>query len=168
MRKGLQTAAKMTTRIGRGTSIEPHSTPRIRRCATCGRQGERKIVHGFSTGLGRASRGNFQHNKKLELSIPDAAQSVAGAPLCLLSGLAAQFRVGQAGRPAAFKTGATQCRINKTPARVGKMTSMRPIPTTARYGSRLRHTSSMRRRVRSMAGGTCPPRTDSRRLLWQL
>ena len=35
-------------------------------------------------------------NKKLELSIPDAAQNVADAPLCLLSGLAAQFHVGRA------------------------------------------------------------------------
>ena len=35
-------------------------------------------------------------NKKLELSNPDAAQSVAHAPLCLLSGLAAQFHVSQA------------------------------------------------------------------------
>ena len=32
-------------------------------------------------------------NQPLELSIPDAAQSVADAPLCLLSGLAAQWHV---------------------------------------------------------------------------
>lgn len=32
-------------------------------------------------------------NKRLELAMPDAAQSVAGAPPCLLSGLAAQAHV---------------------------------------------------------------------------
>lgn len=34
-----------------------------------------------------------QPNKRLDLPNPDAAQSVAGAPLCLLSGLAAQAHV---------------------------------------------------------------------------
>ena len=34
-----------------------------------------------------------QHNTGLDLTNPDAAQSVAGAPLCLLSGLAAQAHV---------------------------------------------------------------------------
>ena len=33
-------------------------------------------------------------NQGLDLTNPDAAQSVAGAPLCLLSGLAAQAHVG--------------------------------------------------------------------------
>ncbi len=37
-------------------------------------------------------------NHKLLLTNPDAAQSVASAPLCLLSGLAAEFNVGQAKR----------------------------------------------------------------------
>ena len=32
-------------------------------------------------------------NQRMELTIPDAAQSVAGAPLCLLSGLAAHAHV---------------------------------------------------------------------------
>lgn len=41
------------------------------------------------------SRKNAAPNKKLLLTSPDAAQSVAGAPLCLLSGLAAEFHVGQ-------------------------------------------------------------------------
>ena len=35
-------------------------------------------------------------NTGLDLTNPDAAQSVAGAPLCLLSGLAAQAHVGLA------------------------------------------------------------------------
>ncbi len=35
-------------------------------------------------------------NTGLDLTIPDAAQSVADAPLCLLSGLAAQAHVGLA------------------------------------------------------------------------
>ena len=34
-------------------------------------------------------------NQGLDLTNPDAAQSVAGAPLCLLSGLAAQAHVGR-------------------------------------------------------------------------
>ena len=34
-------------------------------------------------------------NQGLDLTNPDAAQSVACAPLCLLSGLAAQAHVGQ-------------------------------------------------------------------------
>ena len=37
-----------------------------------------------------------QPNTGLDLTTPDAAQSVAGAPLCLLSGLAAQAHVGLA------------------------------------------------------------------------
>ncbi len=39
-------------------------------------------------------RGRSPHNTGLDLTSPDAAQSVAGAPLCLLSGLAAQAHVG--------------------------------------------------------------------------
>ena len=38
-------------------------------------------------------------NHKLLLTNPDAAQSVASAPLCLLSGLAAQAHVGLTGKP---------------------------------------------------------------------
>ena len=39
-----------------------------------------------------------QANTGLDLTNPDAAQSVAGAPLCLLSGLAAQAHVRLAWR----------------------------------------------------------------------
>ena len=46
-------------------------------------------------GMGMAQRQRELPNKKLELSIPDAAQSVPVGPLCLLSGLAAQFHVGR-------------------------------------------------------------------------
>ncbi len=41
-------------------------------------------------------------NQGLDLTNPDAAQSVAGAPLCLLSGLAAQAHVGLASRTREF------------------------------------------------------------------
>ncbi len=40
-----------------------------------------------------------QPNQGLDLTNPGAAQSVAGAPLCLLSGLAAQAHVGLAENP---------------------------------------------------------------------
>ena len=40
------------------------------------------------------NRTQTQPNPGLDLTIPDAAQSVADAPLCLLSGLAAQAHVG--------------------------------------------------------------------------
>ena len=40
-----------------------------------------------------------QSNTGLDLTNPDAAQSVAGAPLCLLSGLAAQAHVSRAEEP---------------------------------------------------------------------
>ena len=40
------------------------------------------------------TRTQTQPNQGLDLTNPDAAQSVAGAPLCLLSGLAAQAHVG--------------------------------------------------------------------------
>ena len=42
-----------------------------------------------------------QPNQGLDLTNPDAAQSVASAPLCLLSGLAAQAHVGRVPRPSA-------------------------------------------------------------------
>ncbi len=41
-------------------------------------------------------------NKGLDLTNPDAAQSVPVGPLCLLSGLAAQAHVGQANRAQAL------------------------------------------------------------------
>jgi len=53
-------------------------------------------THGAQTGSpgsirGYRARSAVSFNQKLELTIPDAAQSVAAAPLCLLSGLAAQL-----------------------------------------------------------------------------
>ena len=44
------------------------------------------------------TRTQTQPNTGLDLTNPDAAQSVASAPLCLLSGLAAQAHVGLAER----------------------------------------------------------------------
>ena len=46
--------------------------------------------------LGTCARPEKPPNQGLDLTNPDAAQSVAGAPLCLLSGLAAQAHVRRA------------------------------------------------------------------------
>ncbi len=54
-------------------------------------------VIGPGKGAGRTIgtlRARERPNQGLDLTNPDAAQSVASAPLCLLSGLAAQAHVG--------------------------------------------------------------------------
>jgi hypothetical protein len=51
--------------------------------------------------LGTCARLEKPPNQGLDLTNPDAAQSVASAPLCLLSGLAAQAHVGRVPRPSA-------------------------------------------------------------------
>ena len=58
------------------------------------RQADRIVFRPRSMGLGTTDMKKMRSNTGLDLTNPDAAQSVAGAPLCLLSGLAAQAHVG--------------------------------------------------------------------------
>ena len=63
------------------------------------RRERRPIEHLGRTGVVPTPNWGGRANQGLDLTIPDAAQSVPVGPLCLLSGLAAQCHVGLTGSP---------------------------------------------------------------------
>ena len=140
------------TGTGRSRSVNgrPRATPPY---ALIGDISEGRESVPFQTGGPRA-------NKGLDLTNPDAAQSVAHAPLCLLSGLAAQAHVGLAGRTApTVRPGLTLIRPVSRPIRRRlRRCVARATFVHARFeGSRCRHRHVDRiQRVYPALGGVSP------------